>query len=214
MIAVKGLARLMPMLLLPLHAAPSGAEVCPQNCYNSSCSTLPAAGLCQPPVHGDYGSCSSYDLPAGRLQGYSGGRSGGTLLTSDPFVVLQAPSSESLPLVIEVRIEASGRDGSGSGGVRIPGKGEVLRGCNLPYEYTSCDIVGSMSFNVALGDTFVVEGVMSVGAGLGGSAGATVTYRLIDTPPGMVIRSCQGYVVDTVVSTRPVSWGRLKRYYR
>lgn len=138
-------------------------------------------------------------------------------MTTDWFVVEQAPSAAPFTLAMEMRFTTSLYYARAEGRVSIPGKGEVQQICDLPYDvaYGYCDEARSFDFSIALGDTFTVNAVCSgTNTGFYGSYGPEVRYALRRVPLGVVIRSCQGYVVDTVVPTRAVTWGRVKRYYR
>lgn len=75
------------------------------------------------------------------------------------------------------------------------------------------DRVMSLSIQVAEGSAFHLK--FCAGAGAAGGY-ATLQGRLSfqDLPPGITIRSCQGFVQDEPVQMRSTSWGRAKAIYR
>lgn len=193
------------------------AQTCPLSCIPvRGCSTEPHGSFSDPAEHGTGSSSGAYWLHLGHLE-CGGYWSATDIVTSDWFVVEQAPSAAPFALAIEMKLNIGLYYARGDGRVTIPGKGEVQVHCETPWDvaYGGCSETRSFDFTVALGDTFTVNALCAGGnTGFMGSYNVSLDYALRLVPPGVRIRSCQGFVVDTVVPSRRVSWGRLKRHYR
>jgi len=109
-------------------------------------------------------------------------------------------------------------------GVTIPGVGERADGVSLPpYEYpyylqTTIDRDYVLEVPVTPGLSFDINAQASAteSYGQGGSSLTGVSYRFETPPSGTLVRSCQGFVVDTysVTPTLRKSWAAVKAHYR
>ncbi len=209
---------LASMLFFPGLASAECAKNCLWGCTPNNCSTLPAASLSSSSCHGSPSSAGSYDLPSGTLS------SSGYLTTSDRFVVEQTPGQAPVTLRLLIHFRGSGYNSYAGFGVVIPGVGQTQDQVFLPpyeppyYLPTVVDRDYVLEVPVIHGFSFDINAQASAtrSYGQGGSSDTEMTYRFETPPSGTLVRSCQGFVVDTysVTPTRMRTWGSVKAHYR
>jgi len=167
-----------------------------------------------------------YDIPAGTLFGICGGSLGWCYVyftqVRDDFIVEGLATGTPVSLTASLDFSASWWCGACLGGSSVSAR--LTEGSsNTSVWYSGCDYY-SPDCDHQLDSTLTVTVSAIAGTpfrmafGLhyqAGEAMATIegAFHFAGLPPGGVIRSCNGYVQDSV-PTRPVTWGRVKALYR
>lgn len=209
---------MLSMACFPHIARAECALNCLYGCTPGTCSTLPTASFSSGSCHGSPSSSGYYNLPSGTLV------STGYLKTSDRFAVERTPGQAPMTLRLLIHFRGSGYNAYAGFRVTIPGVDQTEDQVYLPpyqapyYLPTIVERDYVLEVPVTSGFAFDINADAS-GAesyGQGGSSDTEMNYRFETPPSGTLVRSCQGFVVDTysVTPTLRKSWSSVKAHYR
>jgi hypothetical protein len=210
------------------------ADPCPESCVLDYCSTWARrdTSVFGGTLFGSPGNgAGSYDLVAGWAKASfrastEGSAPGGSAIARDRFKLVGPISQSAISFTVAFALVGSAFPNQNNGGAFVGGS--VREGNNPPvsaggdliilypeFYYWNLSKVLSLPLNHPVGEAFeLTYQVNTSGSGSGSNGQVQGTLFFPDAPPGYGVVSCQGYSSGAVVSTRPLSWGRLKALYR
>lgn len=203
---------------LVLFAARANADVaCPLNTMSAGSLLVTSSLSSDSRSKSDCGAfgCSnasaSYDIPAAWLStsATSTGDAGanGEVIVQDQFHVVRPSVPNGTPISITARLHVV---------VSGPADGYIedeLGNQQVSGTFGTFDL--DLPLAVTVGQTFTLKfEVRAFSSAFFTGASGTATFSFLGVPTGAAVVSCNGYVSDKAVATKPASWGQLKSWYR
>ena len=212
----------LTILALALLTGVAGAA-CPASDYDLYGSPLTVTG----PFGNDYynfndgygdtgTSAMDFNIPSALLEtsvtSYGYAQSTAMLDVVDDFHIVGLPDGTPVNLVVHL-----GLDGDGSNSMTGPASvmGSVHDNAGHSASTTGISYHGTLNLPLTENAGAVFRLTFSVQSTcyLNASTGMTGHFSFTGLPTGGTVVSCEGFVSDPTVPTRPLSWGKLKTLY-
>ena len=209
--------RTLAFVLLASVGQLAHAAVCPSNQMGVGTgqvtSTLPADS------HTTSDTYVSYNVPAATMSLSMSVCSGmfecgnaANVVVEDDFSLFGLPPGTPVALTAHLGVSLNGGfSGTGTYSNVTAYLKDALGGQQSAYAPGTFDI--TLPVAAVAGQTFRLHFEL-YGSTLHSSGDGSATFSFTGIPPGAAVTSCQGYVSDSTVPARAMTWGRLKTHYR